>query len=321
MESLVVENRYEEFLSRKAVANKIPLSGTFELTPLCNMNCKMCYIRLSKKEMDKQGHMKNAKEWLEIAREAAGQGMLFVLLTGGEPLLHPEFKEIYLCLKAMGMYITINTNGTLIDEGMAEFFALHAPRRMNITLYGTSNETYDRLCHNPKGYDQTIRAIQLLKERNVSVKLNATFTQSNIQDLKNILDIADTYQLPVEIPFYVFPQNRKEEGEVVESYRLSPEQAANLRFEIFAHSFSYNRERMYQDIKKTLEHIDNDEMLRKEKPNGFWCKYLNICGVCAASMQAETGSFEKTPVYRCELMKEYERILREYIREFENENE
>ena len=64
--------------------------------------------------------MRTADEWLKVAKEAADMGCLFLLLTGGEPLLHPEFKQIYRGLQELGIYLTVNTNGTLIDEEMAD---------------------------------------------------------------------------------------------------------------------------------------------------------------------------------------------------------
>ena len=154
--------KIEERLVAKATLANIPIGGTFELLPLCNMNCDMCFIRLNKDEMNSIGRLKSADEWLNIARQMKDEGTLFVLITGGEPLLYPEFKKLYKGLKELGMIITINTNGTLITEDIARMFGEDKPRRVNITLYGASNETYNKLCHNPKGFDQTIRGIELL---------------------------------------------------------------------------------------------------------------------------------------------------------------
>ena len=54
MIKIPVEPQITEYIYRKATARRIPLGGTFEITPLCNMNCRMCYIRLSKEEQEKQ---------------------------------------------------------------------------------------------------------------------------------------------------------------------------------------------------------------------------------------------------------------------------
>ena len=63
------------------------------------------------------------EEWTKVAEDMMKAGTLFVLLTGGEPLLYPHFRELYQKLRGLGMIVTINTNGTLIDEEWADFFA------------------------------------------------------------------------------------------------------------------------------------------------------------------------------------------------------
>ena len=140
---------YERFLIGKGTQKHVPINASLELLPLCNMNCDMCYIRLNKSEMEKQGRLLTGDEWLNIGKQMQKAGTLFVVITGGEPLLYPEFKKVYLGLKKLGMIITINTNGTLIDEKWADFFQKNLPRRINITLYGGNEKTYQDLCHYP----------------------------------------------------------------------------------------------------------------------------------------------------------------------------
>lgn len=141
----------EQQMFAMATEKKVPLYGVLELLPLCNLNCDMCYVRMSREEMEQVGRLRTIEEWTKTAEDMMKAGTLFVLLTGGEPLLYPHFRELYQKLRELGMIITINTNGTLIDEAWADFFAENKPRRINITLYGASNETYERLCHYPGG--------------------------------------------------------------------------------------------------------------------------------------------------------------------------
>ena len=135
----------EQQMFAMATEKKVPLYGVLELLPLCNLNCDMCYVRMSREEMEEVGRLRTMEEWTKTAEDMMKAGTLFVLLTGGEPLLYPHFRELYQKLRELGMIITINTNGTLIDEAWADFFAENKPRRINITLYGASNETYERL--------------------------------------------------------------------------------------------------------------------------------------------------------------------------------
>ncbi|EDQ95635.1 radical SAM additional 4Fe4S-binding SPASM domain-containing protein [Intestinibacter bartlettii DSM 16795] len=221
-----VEPLIATYLSDKAVKNKIPLSGTFELSPICNMDCKMCYVKMTKSEVDKVGRLRTVEEWISIAEEAKDAGMLFLLITGGEPLLYKGFKELYLKLVKMGLIISINTNATLIDEEMADFFAKYPPSRLNITLYGGSNETYERLCGNPNGFTQVTRAIKYLKERNISVKLNASITPYNKDDIELIYKFAEKNELYVQFGCYMFPPVRRDSSAIGKGDRFSTSEAA-----------------------------------------------------------------------------------------------
>ena len=141
---------FERFFLQKARQQHIPITGALELLPLCNMNCDMCYVRLSRSEMECQGQLRTVDEWILLAQQMQKAGTLFLLLTGGEPLLFPDFKTLYLELRNMGMILTINTNGTLLGESWADFFAEYRPRRINITLYGADAASYNRLCITPR---------------------------------------------------------------------------------------------------------------------------------------------------------------------------
>lgn len=112
----------EKRILLRAAQLQRPVNGTLELLPLCNMNCDMCYIRRDRSEVESGGGLRTAEEWIELGEEMRKAGVLFLLLTGGEPLLFPDFQRLYLELKRMGMVFTINTNGTLLDEKWADFF-------------------------------------------------------------------------------------------------------------------------------------------------------------------------------------------------------
>ena len=157
-----MELTYDTFISRlfmKATQMGTPLSGTFELTPRCTLDCKMCYIHNKANDLAVIEKEKPTEWWLDLAKKAQGAGMLLLLLTGGECMLRKDFEEIYLACKKMGLLITINTNATLIDEEKIKFFKENPPQRVNITLYGMSRETYGNLCGVPEAFDRVLWAI------------------------------------------------------------------------------------------------------------------------------------------------------------------
>lgn len=208
------------------------VDGVLELLPLCNLNCDMCYVRMSREEMEEVGRLRTMEEWTKTAEDMMRAGTLFVLLTGGEPLLYPHFRELYQKLRELGMIITINTNGTLIDEAWADFFAENKPRRINITLYGASNETYERLCHYPGGFDKAVNGIRLLRERNIDVKVNGSLAKANVDDRMKIIEIGESLDAPVRIDTYMYPSVRERNHAYNNQARLDPEMAAKARVEV-----------------------------------------------------------------------------------------
>lgn len=222
----------ENALIQKAMMTHTPVYVVLELTPLCNMDCDMCFIRLSRDEMERNGRLRTAEEWIALAQQMRDAGTLFVLLTGGEPLLHPGFREIYLALLKMGMIVSINTNATLIDEEWAAFFAAHRPRRINVTLYGANADTYEALCHHRSGFDQAVRAIRLLREGGVAVKINNTVTRANYDDRFLIQQLASELDAPVQTEIYIMPATRERSRAYDFDSRLDPHMAAQLRVEM-----------------------------------------------------------------------------------------
>lgn len=109
--------------------------------------------------------------------------MLYLLLTGGEPFLWQDFWPLYERLSTMGFLISINSNGTLLDEARVARLAEHPPTRINITLYGAGNETYEALCGRSGMFDRVDRAITLLRQAGILVKLNCSLTPHNACDL------------------------------------------------------------------------------------------------------------------------------------------
>lgn len=265
---------FELALFRKAASAHRPIYGNLELLPLCNMNCDMCFVRLSPEEMKRQGRLRTLEEWKSVVKEIAQEGVLFLQLTGGEPLLYPDFKELYSFIRSQGIIVTINTNGTLIDEEWADFFAKYPPRRLNITLYGKDNETYERLCHLPHGFDKAIRGIKLLRERNVDVKLNDSLAKENFHDLKALFQIADELKVPMEPASYMFPATRERSRDYQYQSRVTPKEAAHAQMIVAAHGKTPEEFKLYaQSVLDRVEQTPEGPL----EPCGVTCN----AGQCA----------------------------------------
>ena len=257
--------RSEQALFRMADAKRIPLNGSIEVTHLCTMDCDMCYVRLSREEMEARGRLRTAEEWLSVAQEMRDAGVLFLLLTGGEPLLYPGFRELYLGLRKMGFILMLNTNGTLLDEEWADFFAQNPPRRVNVTLYGASDKAYRELCHLPGGYARTVRAIELLRQRGVHVKLSYTMTVKNAEDLSAFLDYCKERDLVYGIDPRIMPATRERSRGFDFSSRLPAEEAAQTAHEIHRRYYP-EREDFLAYCARQIAEVDARARFAEEHP-------------------------------------------------------
>ena len=223
------EPALSRYLHSKGCRLGLPISGTLELTARCNFDCRMCYVHLTAEEQKKRGAELTADQWLALASDARDAGMMFLLLTGGEPLIRPDFRYILTELKKMGIVVSVNSNASMIDWDMLEFFKTEPPFRFNITLYGGSNETYERLCGRP-AFDRVVENIRALREIGIGVKLNASLTPYNCGDLEEILRIGESLAVPVQTAAYMFPPVRRDEGMTGKGDRFTPCQAGEWTF-------------------------------------------------------------------------------------------
>ena len=227
MDLLADANPIEQRLVEKANRLHIPISTAFELSPVCNLNCDMCYVRLSKQETNERSGCRDMSSWLRLAEEFKKEGTLFLLLTGGEPLLYPHFKELYLKLHEMGFILSLNTNGTLITEEIADLLASHKPRVVHLTLYGASDKTYEELCHIKNGFTKAYQGLQLLKERGIQIRINLTQTMKNQKDFDALLSLADeTNTFTLAANYISVFSNPTKGSDEIKNVRNIPQQAA-----------------------------------------------------------------------------------------------
>lgn len=222
---------YSELISQKALERRIPLSGTFELLPYCNMKCKMCYI-VHDRPTNWPETLHSVEFWDELFEQAIEQGMLYALVTGGEPFLYPDFRELMERINKKPIHLALNTNATLLNKETVAWLKELSPGRLNISLYGGSDATYARLCGNPKGFKQVTKAFALLNEFKIPYRIHATITPDNLCDFNKIIAVCNEYQAPLQMAYYMFPPYRKDNGVIPNNARFSPEDAAVVAMRI-----------------------------------------------------------------------------------------
>lgn len=199
----------------------------FELTARCNNNCKHCYINLPADDKQARKNELSSIEIVDIASQAVEMGALWCLLTGGEPLLRPDFKDIYLALKKMGLLIAVYTNATLISSEIIELFKKYPPRDIEITVYGVTEATYEGVTRKKGSFLQFQHGIKLLKEGGIPFRLKEMAIQSNYHEQAEIINYCkaqtkDYYRLGPQL--HLRYDGNQERNKEILNERLTAEQ-------------------------------------------------------------------------------------------------
>lgn len=206
--------RYEavrKFLNFKARDKGVPISGAFELTPLCNLDCKMCYVHLNKTQM--QGaQLLTVEQWKQIMQQAIDEGMMYARLTGGECLTYAGFRELYLFLRDRGVETVILTNGLLLDEDITAFLRNNPPAAIQVSLYGAGEDTYEQVT-GKRTFSLVMENLRRIKAAKIPLTIAVTPSEY-MTDAEQILRLLCEEDLPFNINASILPP-RPETGRVL----------------------------------------------------------------------------------------------------------
>lgn len=157
-----------------------------ELTARCNSNCTHCYINLPPGDRKARSKELLGKDIERIVDEAVSMGAIGCLLTGGEPLLRSDFEPIYLKLKKSGLLVTLFTNATLITEQHIKLFQKYPPNAIEVTVYGATEKTYERVTRKKGSYAAFRKGLDKLHSSGIGVRLKAVALRSNLHEMEEI---------------------------------------------------------------------------------------------------------------------------------------
>lgn len=173
-------------LWRRLTDKRTPLSFDLEITARCNHDCRHCYINLPANDRAARANELSLGEISRIADEAAALGAMWCLITGGEPLLRDDFSLIYMALKRRGLLVSVFTNATLVTEDHIRLFKQYPPRDIEVSVYGVTRETYERVTGRPGSFAAFMSGLDRLFECGVKVRFKAMVLRSNVQELPAI---------------------------------------------------------------------------------------------------------------------------------------
>lgn len=300
--STSAEPAISAYLHQKAREKGLPVSGTFEITSRCNFNCKMCYIHSP--ECNQKRDELPAEWWIETGKKAVEEGMIFLLITGGEPLVREDFPYIYTELKKLGLVISINTNGYLLKGKIAELFKTYPPSRLNVTLYGSNDDTYEQIT-GVRGFSTVIENIQNMRSMGIDVRFNCSIAKGNYKDMEGIYRIAESLNIHIKTTPYMYPQLRSGKNIGENDHRLDPITAAKCRvgWSLLRYSpeeFINRAEGMKKGIdmfeKECIEEVEPGKSRCRAGRTSCWVNKngeMSLCGIIDKSFDIKTLGFSE----------------------------
>ncbi len=186
-----------ERLKRKAYERRIPLFGGMELTNRCNLQCVHCYINTPLQRNAAAAEMTTVRIH-RLVDEVADAGCLFYTLTGGEPLLHPDFEEIYRHLKRRGIEIYLFTNGTLVEDAHVRLFQELPPFAIQFSLYGATRKIYETVTGVPGSFDRCMAGLHRLIHARMPVTLALPVLRSSHYEIEAMRRLARELGIPAK---------------------------------------------------------------------------------------------------------------------------
>lgn len=242
-----------------------PISGSFELTPLCNLDCKMCYVHLSDPTV--KARMLSGDEWIGLMGQAIAHGMVNALLTGGEAMTHPDFVKIYMYLIEQGVNVRVKTNGILLNKEMIDLFTEYPPYVVDVSLYGCDGESY-RAVTGHDVFDTVTANVRAAIAAGLRVQLMITPSAYMLPWVDQVMEYAWTFGAEnVQVNNMLFEANPGT-GRSMEDFGLSLEENARIhrrQLELFRHAMQTQTEEEAEfmgDIPEDEPHI---------LPRGLYC--------------------------------------------------
>jgi radical SAM protein with 4Fe4S-binding SPASM domain len=202
-----------------------------ELSERCNNNCIHCCINLPVNDKKAKQNEMSLEQIQEILREAADLGCMRVRYTGGEPLIRSEFETIYLYTRRLGMRVILFTNARLLTPRLAQLFS-HIPplEKIEVTVYGLHEESYDANTRQPGAFKSFWRGVQLLLEYKIPFVVKSVILPASRNELAEFESWAKTIpwmdEKPMYTMFYELRHRRDDpqKNQHIKSLRPSPEE-------------------------------------------------------------------------------------------------
>lgn len=235
-------------IHNKARKKRLPLHAMFELTYRCNFRCIHCYNTLEQKKSKPEEELKT-KDIFNILEQLRDLGVFYLGFTGGEIFCRKDIFDILWHARRLGFEVILLTNGSFINENVANELELLKPNKVDITVHALDKDIFDKITLIHGSHDKTFRAIRFLHERKVHMCLKSCGMQINKNEVVKISRFARKLNTIYRFDDELLP--RHDRSKTALKYSLSPEESYYLRRACYPEVFAKNNKkgRSYTKVK------------------------------------------------------------------------
>lgn len=228
-----------EGMIKKASKSCIPLITTLEITQNCNYKCHHCYNFDRSKEMPENLKGKNLQpeEILRIIDEVALAGALYLNFTGGETLLHPHLDDFIKRARTHHLEARLKTNGSLLTPERCEKLDSAGLAGMDVSLYGFSEYSYEKLTGKSGMFGKTIEGIKAGLQQGFDLHVSIILHRYNIDELNLMISFCHENSLPFQ--FSTDITERYDDSSGARNFEITKEQFTNQLSGQFADIFMH----------------------------------------------------------------------------------
>lgn len=167
---------------------RLPLAGSIDLTYRCNNNCRHCWLRIDPAATEKEREL-STEEVKRTVDEARRMGCRNWSISGGEPMLRPDFAELFDYITTRSISYSINTNGTRITPEIAQLLRRQGTKM--VALYGATAKVHDHVTRNPGSFSRTMEGFARLKEAGASFIVQLIPMRDNYHQFDEMVRLAE----------------------------------------------------------------------------------------------------------------------------------
>ncbi len=194
---------YRDTILRRVREQRLLHDATLELTYRCNLDCFYCY-----NDREQTGKPLSLDQYRVLLTDLARVQTLFLMLTGGEPMIHPHFFEIGRMARDLGFVVRVRTNGHTLLPRICERLKKEVdPYTVEVSLHGATAETHDRQTRVPGSFNRLLTNIRTAGKSGLRVEVVTTPTAWNEHQIDEMFECCDTLGVPLRFQGPVGPRD------------------------------------------------------------------------------------------------------------------